>query len=137
MYNSYLLLHTSQYINYFDLKNIIDISKINNSHKNYLFDQYIKKANIIKRFFKMSHGILKNIDSIELYNTKLWGLFYFKYYEKEHAEHWIEFPCDWKFNIIKNSKSYNDIIKQNINVKFKLFKVQQNLTVQDIEFIGW
>ena len=102
MYNSYLFLHTSQYINYFDLINLFNINKLNDKQKNYLFRICIHKDNFIKKFFKKSKHILKNIGSIELINTKLWGLFYFKYYENKYALDWVNFPCDWKFNIIKN-----------------------------------
>ena len=132
-----LLLNTCQYLNYYQLKNIYLSNKLFNTYEEYLFKNFEIKANIIKRFFKYSNDLLKNIHKIELVNTKLMGLYYFKSYEIEFAKGWIEFPCDWKFNIIKNSNSYKNIINQDISVKYKLFKIQQNLTLQDIEYIGW
>ena len=81
MYNSYLLINTSQYINYYDLINILNNSNITTDNKKYLFGTFEKKANTIKKFFKKSHNLLKNIDVIDLNNTKLWGLYYFKNYE--------------------------------------------------------
>ena len=133
---SFLLINTSKFINYFDLINILKLS--DNFNKNLFLHNYISKANVIKKFFKNTINTFKNINPNRLNNPKIWALYYFKYYPYEFTEKWIFFEgCEYKSNIIKNSKSFNDIIKQPISPKYKLFKIQLNLNTEDIEYIGW
>ena len=133
---TFLLINTSMFINYFDLVNIINL--YDNFNKNKFLYDYITKANIIKKFFKNTINIFKNINENRLHNPKLCALYYFKYYPSEFTEKWIFFEgCEYKSNIIKNSKSFNDIIKQPISTKYKLFKIQLTLNIEDIKYIGW
>ena len=130
-----LIPNISLYLKYNDF---YDMYKLYPNILNSINKQYIIKANKIKKFLKMSVNMFKSIDTIDLNTTKLMGLFYFKNYEHKYAIGWIDFSiCEWKNKILTESKSYYDILNENISIKYKLFKIQQNLTLEDISSIGW
>ena len=137
--NNDSIINILQFLKYDYILKILEINNnnIDNNIKHHILMSINKKANTIIKFFKYTHNIFKNIDQVELKNTKLMGLYYFKNYEKEYASEWIIFPCSWKFNIIKKSSYYINIMNEKISDKYKLFKIQQNLTLQEIAYIGW
>ena len=140
------LFMIGQYIPPRDMPHFLSTNKRIKSEKNKILFYQKKKVIIIVRFMKKAVNIfnkIKNIKAIDdksrygdkptISTSKTMALYYVKYYEKKYTKPWFNYASRHNYNNVPN------IVDNTIEnpSKYDLFKLQLQISLDDLICIGW